>query len=63
MYAIRSYYAAGQVLLPRVRQTHRGPDHVTVQHGDTDQIPYGIGTYASRNAVMAGGAATVASRP
>jgi carbon-monoxide dehydrogenase large subunit len=33
-----------------------------VHHGDTDQIPFGVGTYASRNAVMAGGAVTVASR-
>ncbi|MCC7366932.1 MAG: xanthine dehydrogenase family protein [Chloroflexi bacterium] len=38
------------------------PDRVTVAHGDTDQIPYGVGTYASRNAVMAGGAVTVAAR-
>ena len=38
------------------------PERVTVQHGDTDQIPFGVGTYASRNAVMAGGAVTVASR-
>jgi carbon-monoxide dehydrogenase large subunit len=38
------------------------PERVTVQHGDTDQIPFGMGTYASRNAVMAGGAVTVASR-
>jgi len=38
------------------------PDRVSVLHGDTDQIPFGVGTYASRNAVVAGGAATVASR-
>lgn len=38
------------------------PELVTVGHGDTDQIPFGVGTYASRNAVMAGGAVVVASR-
>ena len=38
------------------------PELVTVAHGDTDQIPFGVGTYASRNAVMAGGAVVVASR-
>jgi aerobic carbon-monoxide dehydrogenase large subunit len=38
------------------------PANVTVNHGDTDQIPYGVGTYASRNAVMAGGAVVVATR-
>jgi aerobic carbon-monoxide dehydrogenase large subunit len=38
------------------------PDRITVQHGDTDQIPFGIGTYASRNAVVAGSAVAVATR-
>jgi carbon-monoxide dehydrogenase large subunit len=38
------------------------PDRITVRHGDTDTIPHGIGTYASRNAVVAGGAVTVAAR-
>jgi carbon-monoxide dehydrogenase large subunit len=38
------------------------PERVAVHHGDTDQIPYGVGTYASRNAVMAGSAVAVASR-
>lgn len=33
------------------------PEQVTVRHGDTDLVPFGIGTYASRNAVVAGGAA------
>jgi CO/xanthine dehydrogenase Mo-binding subunit len=37
------------------------PELVTVAHGDTDQIPFGVGTYASRNAVMAGGAVVVAA--
>jgi carbon-monoxide dehydrogenase large subunit len=38
------------------------PEVVRVHHGDTDQIPYGVGTYASRNAVMAGSAVAVATR-
>jgi len=38
------------------------PDDVTVQHGDTASIPFGMGTYASRNAVMAGSAALGAAR-
>ena len=35
---------------------------VEVRHGDTAQIPFGVGTYASRNAVMAGNAALGAAR-
>jgi CO/xanthine dehydrogenase Mo-binding subunit len=31
-------------------------DHVVVRHGDTALIPYGVGTYASRAAVVAGSA-------
>ena len=38
------------------------PSDVSVVHGDTDAIPYGIGTYASRNAVVAGNAAVEAAR-
>jgi aerobic carbon-monoxide dehydrogenase large subunit len=38
------------------------PRDVTVQHGDTAAIPYGVGTYASRNAVVAGNAAHVAAQ-
>lgn len=38
------------------------PADVTVQHGDTTQIAFGVGTYASRNAVVAGSAALVAAR-
>jgi carbon-monoxide dehydrogenase large subunit len=38
------------------------PGDVRVAHGDTDAIPYGVGTYASRNAVVAGNAAFVAAR-
>ncbi len=38
------------------------PDRVRVVHGDTDQTPYGWGTFASRSLVIAGGAALLASR-
>ena len=39
-----------------------GVDHaaVTVRHGDTDLIPYGVGSFASRGTVMAGNAVHVA---
>src|SRR5262249_54701615 len=37
------------------------PQTVSGWHGDTDAIPFGIGTYASRNAVVAGGAAHAAA--
>jgi carbon-monoxide dehydrogenase large subunit len=32
------------------------PDNVVVRHGDTSLAPYGMGTFASRSMVMAGGA-------
>jgi carbon-monoxide dehydrogenase large subunit len=38
------------------------PGDVRVSHGDTETIPFGVGTYASRNAVVAGNAAHVAAR-
>jgi len=38
------------------------PEAVSVRHGDTDAIPYGVGTYASRNAVVAGNGALAAAR-
>ena len=34
---------------------------VTVREGDTDQVPYGMGTWGSRSAVMAGGAVLTAA--
>jgi carbon-monoxide dehydrogenase large subunit len=39
-----------------------GPGEVSVVHGDTAAIPYGVGTYASRNAVVAGNAVLLAAR-
>ena len=38
------------------------PDDVAIRHGDTAMIPFGVGTYASRNAVVAGSAALVAAQ-
>jgi carbon-monoxide dehydrogenase large subunit len=38
------------------------PGDVSVAHGDTEAIPFGVGTYASRNAVVAGNSALVAAR-
>jgi len=37
-------------------------EDITVQHGDTDNTPYGLGTYASRSTPTAGGATAVISR-
>ena len=51
--------AMAQIVADELRTA---PDRVTVEHGDTDQIPYGVGTYASRNAVTAGSATAVAAR-
>jgi aerobic carbon-monoxide dehydrogenase large subunit len=38
------------------------PQDVRVVHGDTDQTPYGWGTFASRSLVIAGGASLLAAR-
>src|SRR6476660_3476576 len=38
------------------------PDDVTVEEGDTDTAPYGLGTYASRSTPVAGAAAAMAAR-
>ncbi len=37
-------------------------DDITVEEGDTDTAPYGLGTYASRSTPTAGAAASVAAR-
>jgi carbon-monoxide dehydrogenase large subunit len=37
-------------------------DNITVEHGDTDTEPYGLGTYGSRSTPVAGAAAAVAAR-
>ena len=38
------------------------PADVEVVHGDTDNTPYGLGTYASRSTPVAGAATTVIAR-
>jgi carbon-monoxide dehydrogenase large subunit len=38
------------------------PQDVLVQYGDTDNVPYGLGTYASRSTPVAGAATAVVSR-
>jgi carbon-monoxide dehydrogenase large subunit len=38
------------------------PSAVSVSHGDTQAIAYGVGTYASRNAVVAGNSAFAAAQ-
>ncbi|NUL21526.1 aerobic carbon-monoxide dehydrogenase large subunit [Streptomyces lunaelactis] len=38
------------------------PDDVEVVHGDTDQTPFGLGTYGSRSTPVSGGAAAMVSR-
>ncbi|MCC6174495.1 MAG: xanthine dehydrogenase family protein [Chloroflexi bacterium] len=50
--------ALAQIVADALQTT---PDHVSFAHGDTDRIPYGVGTYASRNAVVAGSAVAVAT--
>ncbi len=36
--------------------------NITVEHGDTDTAPYGLGTYASRSTPTAGAATAIAAR-
>jgi aerobic carbon-monoxide dehydrogenase large subunit len=38
------------------------PDRIEVVHGDTDQTPFGLGTYGSRSTPVSGAAAAVAAR-
>ncbi len=38
------------------------PQRIKVIHGDTDNTPYGWGTFASRSLVIAGGASLIAAR-
>ena len=38
------------------------PEDIEVQEGDTDNTPYGLGTYASRSTPTAGAATSVVSR-
>src|SRR4029079_13882994 len=36
--------------------------HISIEEGDTDTAPYGLGTYASRSTPVAGAAAAMAAR-
>src|ERR1700742_1442088 len=38
------------------------PDRIEVVHGDTDQTPFGLGTYGSRSTPVSGAATAVAAR-
>jgi carbon-monoxide dehydrogenase large subunit len=38
------------------------PDRIRVVHGDTDNTPYGFGTFAARSLVICGGASMLAAR-
>jgi carbon-monoxide dehydrogenase large subunit len=38
------------------------PEHIKVMHGDTDNTPYGLGTYASRSTPTVGAATAMVSR-
>src|SRR5258708_26643142 len=38
------------------------PEDVEVVHGDTDQTPFGLGTYGSRSTPVSGAAAAVVAR-
>jgi aerobic carbon-monoxide dehydrogenase large subunit len=43
-------------------QLHVAMDHVAVRHGDTLAIQQGVGTFASRSAIMGGGALALATQ-
>ena len=38
------------------------PEDIDVVHGDTDQTPFGLGTYGSRSTPVSGGAVALAAR-
>jgi carbon-monoxide dehydrogenase large subunit len=38
------------------------PTHIEVVHGDTDQTPFGLGTYGSRSTPVSGGATALVAR-
>jgi carbon-monoxide dehydrogenase large subunit len=54
----KSQGQAHETVLAQVAASALGvdPDAVTVRDGDTDAVPYGMGTWGSRTAVMGGGA-------
>ena len=62
--AIQSHGQGLETTLAQVACTELGidPTRVTVRHGDTALTPYGVGTFASRSMVMAGGAVARATQ-
>lgn len=61
---IQSHGQGLETTLAQVASDELGvdPTEVTVHHGDTARTPYGMGTFASRSLVMAGGAVQGACR-
>lgn len=59
---IQSHGQGLETTLPQIASEILGidPTRVTVRHGDTGIAPYGMGTFASRSMVMAGGATWLA---
>jgi carbon-monoxide dehydrogenase large subunit len=63
-FGVASHGQGLETTLAQVVAEHLGArfEDIRVIHGDSDAVPGGTGTYASRSMVLAGGAATLASR-
>jgi len=61
---IQSHGQGLETTLAQVAHEELGihPDKVSVRHGDSTSCPFGMGTFASRSMVMAGGAVATACR-
>ncbi len=64
MAGIQSHGQGLETTLAQIAHEELGidPAKISVRHGDTGQCPFGMGTFASRSIVMAGGAVARASR-
>ena len=64
MVGIQSHGQGLETTLAQVAHSELGldPARIAVRHGDTALCPFGMGTFASRSMVMAGGAVARASR-
>ncbi len=64
MVGIASHGQGLETTLSQVAHQELGidPENVSVRHGDTQVSPFGMGTFASRSMVMAGGAVAKACR-
>lgn len=62
--AVQNHGQGLETSLAQVAASELGvdPTKVVVRHGDTDVSPYGMGTFASRSMVMAGGAVGVVAK-